>query len=304
MGEWVVALAGTPAGAQWATALALLSALAHATFGAVNKGGRDPLLNRGAINVAYALIAAPFALFILPWPSPALWAVLALSYGVHILYEWLQATSFLKGDFSVVYPLARGVGPLASAALAGLVFSESLGAGQWFGILLLSAAIMAFAAVNMADRGLGPAHVAGLRAAVLTALATGLMVAVYTTVDAYGMRVAEDPFTFLAWMFFSGGFGFPIIAYRRWRRMAPEARPPLGPLALRGAYGAVIAIISFGSAMVATRLGQVGEVAALRETSIVFATAIGVFIFREPIDQRRVALVALIVLGAVLVEAG
>lgn len=70
MGEWIVAIAGTPAGERLALALALLSALSHATFGAINKGGQDPHLNRGAINICYSAMAAPFALFVFPLPSP------------------------------------------------------------------------------------------------------------------------------------------------------------------------------------------------------------------------------------------
>ncbi|MEL6980281.1 MAG: multidrug transporter, partial [Pseudomonadota bacterium] len=96
-GELIVSLAGTPGGEALAFALALLSALAHAVFGAVNKGGADPFLNRGAINIAYSLMAAPFALFILPWPTPELFAALFATYLVHILFEWLQASSFERG---------------------------------------------------------------------------------------------------------------------------------------------------------------------------------------------------------------
>jgi len=56
--------------------------------------------------------------------------------------------------------------------------------------------------------------------------------------------------------------------------------------------------------MIATRLDSVGQTAALRETSIVFATAIGVLVFRERIDATRLALIAVIAMGAVLVEIG
>jgi drug/metabolite transporter (DMT)-like permease len=128
------------------------------------------------------------------------------------------------------------------------------------------------------------------------------MLAAYTAIDAYGIRQAENPFTFLAWFFALGMVGFPFIALARWRRMA--VKPPLRPLVLRGFIGAVVALMSFSSVMVATRIDSVGQTAALRETSIVFATAIGVLVFRERIDMTRLALIACIAAGAVLVEVG
>lgn len=302
LGELIVSLAGTPAGELLAVSLVLCSALAHAIFGAINKGGADPFLNRGAINIAYSAMAAPFALFVLPWPTPELFLALLATFSVHIVYEWLQASSFERGAFTLVYPIARGTGPLATAALAIFVFGESLAWVQWGGLLMLSGAIFGLAYANIRSRELSREEMSGVRLAVFTALATGVLIAAYTTVDAYGIRLADNPFTFLAWFFFTGGFGFPVIAYLRWRSLA--TKPALPDLAVRGVFGALIAFISFGAIMLATRLDKVSEAAALRETSIIFATAIGVLLFREKIDGLRLALIALIAVGAVLTEVG
>lgn len=305
MGDLIVGLSGTQAGEALALALAILSALAHAIFGAINKGGRDPYLTRGAINVAYGLIALPFALFAVPWPGAPLWGVLGGAYFIHIVYEWFQARAYEIGGFTVVYPIARGTGPLMTVLGAGLLFGEHFRVGQWVGLICLSGAIFGLAWANLRVLGLDdPSALARLRAAIGAALLTGVMVAVYTVWDAYGIRLAANPFTFLAWFFVLGGAGFPLVAVARWRRLAPTARPPLDELAVRGVFGALIAFLSFGAVMLATRVGHVGEAAALRETSIVFATAIGVLIFREAIDLRRLALIALIVTGAVLVKLG
>ena len=72
----------------------------------------------------------------------------------------------------------------------------------------------------------------------------------------------------------------------------------------RGLLGGVVAYLSFGSIMVATRLGNVGEVAVLRETSTVFAALIGWLLLKEHVGPRRLALMALIAAGAVIVEMG
>ena len=68
MSNWLISLEGTPSGHTLALALALLAAFLHAVFGALQKGRFDPWLTRGAIDITYGLIAAPFALFVVPWP--------------------------------------------------------------------------------------------------------------------------------------------------------------------------------------------------------------------------------------------
>ena len=93
-----------------------------------------------------------------------------------------------------------------------------------------------------------------------------------------------------------------MIAWVRIRRFG--APGGIGSLIARGAAGAVIAWISFGGVMVATRLDKVGEAAVLRETSTVFAALIGWFILGEKVGPRRLVLMAMIALGAVIVEMG
>ncbi|MFM1813792.1 MAG: hypothetical protein RLZ98_487 [Pseudomonadota bacterium] len=302
MGDFFVGLAGTDAGRTLALCLVLFSAMAHATFGAINKGGVDPFVNRGAINIVYGMFAAPFALFVFPLPSAELWFVFILVVAVHLVYESLQSAAFHLGNFTLVYPIARGTGPLAGVLLATLIFHESYSALQWTGVLVLSCSIFALAAANVRASNVELTDVRRLVIAVLVAFATGIMVAAYTNVDAYAIRLARDPFTFLAWFFTLSGATFPFIAYWRWRQLA--VKPDLRRLAVRGVIGAAVAYLSFGSIMLATRLDSVGKAAALRETSIIFATLIGIFIFRERIDRLRLVIIAFITFGAVLVTAG
>jgi drug/metabolite transporter (DMT)-like permease len=303
LGETIVALAGTPAGGALAMALALLSALAHAVLGALSKGGRDPLINRGAINIVYGAIALPAALFLFPLPTAWLWLILLGAYVIHTIYEWLQSRAYEVGGFTVVYPIVRGTGPLLIALAAGTVFNETLAAVQWFGLLTLSGGIFGLAWANLRALGLDDLEaLSRLRLALILAVITGGFTALYTLYDAWGVREAVDPFTFIVWLFVSGAFGTPVLAWRRWRHLAPEARPAPRDLVWRGLAGGIVATISFGGIMLATRLGSVAEVAAIRETSIVFATIIGVLIFRERLDRRRLGLIGAIVLGAVLIK--
>ncbi|MEM9047445.1 MAG: DMT family transporter [Pseudomonadota bacterium] len=297
MSETIVALAGTPRGETLAMALALLSALAHAGFGALQKGRHDPWLTRGAIDASLVVLSLPLALFAVPWPRGFEWLVLLGAAALHFVYKLLIAMAYTRAAYTVVYPVVRGTGPVITVLFAGLVFGEHFSGIQWLGVALVSGAILSLSLVNLRR---APADPATLRAGIWLALLGGVSVAAYTTYDAFGIRLTPDPFTFLAWFFLVTSLDFPIIALLRWRRMANPPSP--GPLMARGLLGAVIAFISFGGVMLATRLDKVGEAAVLRETSTVFAALIGWLVLREEIGAVRAALMILIAAGAVLVE--
>ncbi|MGY3439443.1 EamA family transporter [Marinovum sp. KMM 9879] len=299
MSAWLISLEGTEAGQQLALILAISAAILHAIFGAMQKGRHDPWLSRGAIDASYGLMAAPFALFVVPWPEPHMWLIFVGAFVIHTAYKLLQAMAYTKGAYTVVYPVVRGTGPLFAVIGAYLIFGETFTATQWMGVGVLLAGIFGLAIYNLifltAERDT-------LNAALALAVFTGFFVALYTTYDAYGIRATADPFTFLAWFFMIDGLVMPVLAARRWRKMAET--PPIGPLITRGWIGGLIAFASFGSIMLATRLGKVGEAAVLRETSTVFAALIGWLVLKETVGPRRIALMTLIAAGAVIVELG
>lgn len=299
MGAWIASLEGTPEGARLAMILALSAALAHAVFGALQKGRHDPWLSRGSIDTFMALFALPVAVFLVPRPDGRAWAILAGAVLIHFVYKLLMALAYDRAAYTVVYPVVRGSGPLATVAFAAVVFQEHYTWLQWLGVLCLSGGILGLAVYNLRNL---PTERTQLRAGLAIAFAAGLSVAVYTTYDAYGIRATPDPFTFLAWFFVVTSLDFPLIAALRYARM--PAPPALGPLILRGMVGALVAFVSFGAVMLATRLDKVGEAAVLRETSVVFAALIGWLVLRDPVGPIRAGLIALIALGAVVVEFG
>ena len=299
MGDWLVSIAGTPQGAQVATMLALVSALAHAIFGALQKGRYDPWLTRGAIDGWLVVLSAPIALFVVPWPDATTTLILVGAIIIHFAYKVTMALAYERAAYTVVYPVVRGTGPLVTVIAASIFFGEKYSVVQWSGVACLSGGILLLAARNLAEETLD-AH--AMRLGLIWALVGGILVALYTTYDAYGIRQSPDPFTFLAWFFFVTAFDFPILAAFRYRRTV--LRPVLGPLIWKGLFGAVIAWISFGGVLLATRLDKIGEAAVLRETSVVFAALIGWFILGEKVGPRRLILMCLVALGAIIVEMG
>ncbi len=244
-------------------------------------------------------MAAPVALVLVPRPEGAQWTILAGAVAIHLGYKLAQAMAYSRGAFTVVYPVVRGTGPLVTVLAAGVVFGESYSAVQWGGVLLLSGGILALSVTNLRGIGIGRPR---LVAALGWALVTGIFVAAYTTYDAWGIRATPDAFTFLAWFFLLDGLVFPWIAAARWLRM--DAPPALPPLLARGVAGGLVAYVSFGSIMLATRIDKVGQAAVLRETSVVFAALIGWAFLGERVGALRAALVVLIAAGAIVMEFG
>ena len=295
MGDWVLTLVGTPLGHRVALGLALLAALLHALFGALQKGRHDPWLTRAAIDASYGIIAAPFALFVVPWPEPWMWPIFAGAFVIHAGYKVAQAMTYDRAPYTVVYPVVRGTGPFFTVVGAGLVFGEHFAPLQWVGLLLLVAGILGLAGYNLAHMPEGQ----NLWPAIGLALITGGFVAAYTTFDAWGIRATADPFTFLAWFFMIDGVFIPVVTHRRWRHLTWDQA---GPLLRRGVFGAFVAYFSFGGIMLATRIDRVGEAAALRETSTLFAALIGWWLLGEKVGPVQVALMGLIAMGAVVME--
>ena len=277
--------------------LALMAAVLHAALAAMQKGRVDPWVMRGAMDVSYGLMALPVALFVVPWPAAHLWTILAGAWAIHTLYKTLQAMAYTRGAYTVVYPVVRGSGPLFTVVGAYLLFGEVFTLGQWAGMGVLLCGIFGLAVYNLRTVTLERET---LNMALGLALCTGLCVALYTTYDAYGIRASADPFTFLAWFFVVDSWTMPIFSglYAKRKGISLKGQG----LWWRGPVGGLLAIASFGSILMATRLDKVGEAAILRETSTVFAALIGWLFLKETVGPRRVALMALIALGAVIVE--
>lgn len=296
MSAWLVSLEGTEAGKTLALCLALLAAVLHALFGALQKGRTDPWTARTVIDGSYALMAVPL-MFLVPMPEPHIWPLFAIAWVIHTGYKLSQAATYSAGAYLVVYPVVRGTSPVFTVIGAGILFGESFTATQWLGVMMLVGGIFGFSLWNLrnvtVDRALLPRAI-GL------AVLTGGIVALYTTWDAYVIRATADPFTFIAWFFFIDGLAFPLgwLALNR-RLPVPDAR-----VIRLGLIGAVTAYFSFGSIMLATRLDKVGEAAVLRETSVLFSALIAWLVLKDGVGPRRLALMALIAAGAVVVEWG
>ncbi len=296
MSGWLISLAGTPEGARLAAGLALMSAVAHAMFGALQKGRHDPWATRAAFDSWIAVLSAPVALWLVPWPVGRQWGMLAGVLVIHFIYKLAMALAYTRAPYTVVYPVVRGTGPLVTVAAAAVIFGEHFAPLQWLGVALLSGALLALSWYNLRA---APVEAAALRRGLGFALVGGLLVALYTTFDAWAIRATPDPFTFLAWFFLITAVDFPLLMLRPWAQAGFAVDRGL---VLRGFVGALLAFVSFGGVMLATRISTVGHAAVLRETSTLFAALIGWLMLGERTVGIKLLFMGLIAAGAVIVQ--
>jgi drug/metabolite transporter (DMT)-like permease len=275
------------------------AALLHATWNALAKGRAgqgDPLPSTilvvagGALASALLLLAVPLGW--LSAPAAASWPFIAASSLCQIAYYLLLIEAYRSGDMSHAYPLMRGSAPLLVALLNGFLTGERLSGAQWLALCLICGGVLAM----VAARGPATQAAASQRRATLFALATACVIALYTMIDGVGVRRSGAPAAYTMWIFLLNGTAVTAWAARtHWRALLrlAGARPLLLPI------GGVSTLGSYGIALWAMTLAPVAAIAALRETSILFATAIAALVLRERVGRARLLAVALIACGAV-----
>lgn len=275
-----------------ATILILISALLHAVVNAIVKTSDDGLLTRGCMN-ATALAAAIPLTVVVPVPSPDLWKLLVAATLIHGLYPFFLVGAYRFGDLSAMLPLARGTAPLGVAALLGAFAGEIPGNAQLTGVGLISFGIAMLAFER------GALATASVRRGVALAVATGFIIACYTVIDGIGLRMAGTPMTYIVWLFVLDGlFVSSLVAWLRRDSLRPFLQRNWKPSLIGGGLG----VATYGLALYALSLGAIVEIAALRETSVIFAAVIGTLVLGEPFGRRRVLAATVVAAGVILMQ--
>ena len=227
-----------------------------------------------------------FAPFV-PIPRAEAWSWLITSVIIHMFYYYFLLQAYAHGDLSYVYPIARGLGPLLVALFSGTLLSEHLSLREAIGVALVSVGIAGVAF------GRGLPHGFDFRAAAFAAL-TGLTIAGYTVVDGIGARVAEDRLAYIVWLnILEGPWVVCVVLYQRGWGVLRHLRRNW----LRGTVGGIIATVGYGIAIWALSLGAMAHVAAVRETSVLFAALMDTFLLGEHFGLRRIVAATLVVVG-------
>lgn len=271
-------------------AVVLASAVLHATWNALAHGIRDRLVGFALIGVAYTVIAGALCAFT-GLPEPAAWPFVFATVGLHFAYTMALFSAYQLGEFSQVYPLARGTSPWVVTLVSLTILGQSLPASELAGVLVVSAGLLALVlAGGVPGRGQLPA--------VAAALATGLLIAAYTVVDGVGVH-RTAVWSYVGWAFFLEGPLVPLLALAvRGRALWAQARPSLGT----GLTGGAVSLVAYGAVLWAQAHGSLAPIAALRETSIIVGAIIGALFFHERLGLWRTIAAVVVVSGIVLIN--
>jgi drug/metabolite transporter (DMT)-like permease len=263
----------------------------HATWNAIAKSVEDRVVVFALIGVA-ATLGGGAVLVLTGLPYRAAIGFAVVSAAIHIGYDLGLMSSYRLGAFNQVYPIARGTSPLLVAFGAYFLVGERLGPVPLAGVAILAAGL---ASLALSSGRLTSSELPAIGAAVLT----GVAIAAYTVVDGLGVRRAHDPLAYAGLLFLLQGPVFPVVAAFR--------RPGLGwltgPVAARGLLAGALSLVAYGIVLWAQTQAPLAEVAAIRETSVVFAALIGMKLFAERFGTRRLAAAVLVAAGIVLISA-
>ncbi len=270
----------------------LAAAAMHAGWNAVLKVRLEPFVAMTLITASAGVVAIPL-LVVTGWPKAEAWPWLIGSIVLHLAYYIALTEAYRRADMSQVYPIARGGAPLLTASASLFLVQEPISLQAGLGIALLASGV-----ALMSLRG-ARKHEPLDRAAVGFALATAVIICGYTLVDGLGARVAGDPHAYSAALFVIDGV--PIVLLALWRLGLSGLKPMLrfaGP----GLAGGAMSLGSYWIAIWAMTVAPIALVAALRETSVLFAAAIAVVILKEPFGPIRATAAALMVSGIILIR--
>ena len=272
-------------------AAVLFGALLHAGWNALVKSSTDKAMDTALIHLLGSVVAIPLVL-VVGWPPAAAWPFLIASLIIHVAYYTALTGAYEHGDLGLTYPLMRGTAPLLVALSATVTLGETLSPLAWVGVLAVSAGVLAL--------GLSR-HAFEAPKAVRFALVNAVIIAIYTVVDALGVRASGQALQYVATLFLLDGWPFALIVFLRRRgAVLPYARKRW-PLALGGA---IASLGSYGIALWAMTQAPVATVAALRETSVLFAVLLGVWFLRERFTTRRVLGTCTILAGVMALRLG
>jgi drug/metabolite transporter (DMT)-like permease len=267
------------------------AALLHAGWNAVIKSGSDPF----ATVTHLSLFSGGIALLCLPLvsiPLPAAWPWLALSALVHTAYRLFLIQAYRTGDLVHVYPIARGAAPLMTAVATLLLIGESIGVAGFAGVSALCLGVFL-----MSLRG---GRLAGFEPrAVGFALGSALSTAGYSLVDGIGARINGSGPSFALWMFVGNMLVMQALAlatkgpaiYRDLRSTWPTA---FG--------GGLMSMTAYFIVIWAMTKAPIALVAALRETSVLFAGLISMLVLKEPMTPWRATAALIIVAGVIMLR--
>ncbi len=291
--------------------LVAVSAVLHVAWNVRLKTAGDPLRTATIGMIAACFGIVPLA--VVAWlavGSPQLplegIALGILSGTVEAGYFILLSAAYRRGDLSVVYPIARGTAPLLAVAVGVIIIGERLGLAGSLGVVALIAGFLILQRPWRALAARRSGAPGGFDPAIAFALATGVTIATYTSLDRIGTRLI-DPLPYAAILTVTTAIVLVV-----WVRVVAHGGGGLfstGPIeARRAVFGGFLTLAAYVLILFALSVAPLSGVAPLRESATVFAAAWGSVRLGEAVTgretARRIGASVLIVIGALALAFG
>jgi drug/metabolite transporter (DMT)-like permease len=278
-------------------AAVLGAAVLHALWNSLVKSARDKFLS-SAVVALWCGAAAFVAALVLPRPAEAAMPFIVASAIIHIVYFLLVGRLYHSADLSVAYPMMRGSAPLITAVIALAALGEAPGPIASLGVAALVAGVLTIGASGLAHGRIN-------QPTIVVALINSAVIAVYSVIDGQGARLsgagAAFAFAYNSWADALTALAYlPVILFLRGRAAAVAFSQDWR----RGLIGGLAAFIGYAIVVWAMTRAPIAAVAALRETSVVFASIIGVVALREPFHAQRAIAALVILAGIILLRIG
>ena len=265
----------------------IIAALSHAICHSILKYNKNPLGILGVTSIFEIIIFTPLV-FTVPFPTPYIWLLILLSALLHGFYRLLVIYSYNFGDLSFVYPVARGSSSLLIAVITIIYLTDNISLMGFVAIIIVCFGLFL---ISYSDK------IKFNFSAFSLGLLTAIMITSYTVIDGIGVRHSVNPYSFLYWMLLLNGTPALVVSFffkNDGLRIIDKN------LVLVGLSFGVLAPLAYGLVVWCMQFLPIAYVSSIRETSIIFATIIGLFILKEKEASKRVVPSIFVVLGVSL----
>ena len=264
------------------------AAFLHASWNALIKTGTSKQSAMLILAICQGFIGLGLALW-RGWPVADAWPWLLGSGVIHMFYQLFLSYAYEHGDLSRVYPIARGTAPMIVLVISALFLSDTISLAEFAGIVVLGAGILLMAH--------GVFSGGEQRKMLPYALGSAVATAGYSITDGMGARAAGDPILYVGWlMMVAGVFYVPVALAIKGPDLLRAPPRAWG----RGMAAGALSLGAYSIAVWAMTVAPIAVVAAVRETSILFAVLIGWLVFGEKMTRSKGLAAIVIVSGVVL----